>query len=336
MTIPVGIPVVTYLGRSRERIRGVDSDRLLSCLEHGGLRIRCLLMHGSDSELETISKRHPTIVLPEFMDRPQARIVEALRTEEGAARLAAVAARLRTLDVELGLVFYGAWLPPELFHVPRRGFLNFHPAPLPDLIGWECDSFAILQGRTSLHSTVHRVVEGYDEGEVVAISREIPIDDLAVPPELLEIQTRTAGTLLLDGVDAVLSGRSVECAGCDTRRFSADRASLLGECLLRDTDTVDMAWRRFRAFNGQDIGLRLREDAGGVARYVDDLLVPGIDTGADPVGIAREWGEVVPLRCLDGLVLVRPGGVAPEAPSFREERIPILQTRDTLARRWLR
>jgi methionyl-tRNA formyltransferase len=79
-------------------------------------------------------------------------------------------------DVDLGVSFlYWNRIREPLLSLPRLGFLNFHPAPLPDMRGLGGYNVAILEGRPDWGVSAHFVDEELDTGDLVAVER-FPID----------------------------------------------------------------------------------------------------------------------------------------------------------------
>ena len=81
---------------------------------------------------------------------------------------------------DTGVVFYGNWVPPQLFKIPLNGFINFHPGPLPFLKGMEPDTFAILEGWKKIWGTVHKVDEHFDTGLIIAMTKKVKIKNYLI------------------------------------------------------------------------------------------------------------------------------------------------------------
>jgi methionyl-tRNA formyltransferase len=81
---------------------------------------------------------------------------------------------LDSLDLDLALsVHYPELVRTAALAVPRRGWLNLHPAYLPFNRGWHTPSWAILEG-TPAGATLHQMVESVDAGPIVA-RREVVV-----------------------------------------------------------------------------------------------------------------------------------------------------------------
>src|SRR3989344_9071381 len=94
---------------------------------------------------------------------PEGRIfsASAIRTEEGKQLLK----ELRP-DYIIGIHF-PYLIPPAILHIPKRGFINLHPAFLPFNRGWHTPSWAIVDG-TPYGATLHFMAEKIDAGDILA------------------------------------------------------------------------------------------------------------------------------------------------------------------------
>jgi len=80
------------------------------------------------------------------------------------------------LNYDLGVsVLYWKKLKDELLSTPRKGVINFHPAPLPEYKGTGGYNLAILESKTSWAVTAHYMNEGIDTGNIIE-SKIFPID----------------------------------------------------------------------------------------------------------------------------------------------------------------
>lgn len=82
--------------------------------------------------------------------------------------------RLRALDPDFIITVYWAHLlKPELFRIPKRGTVNFHPALLPMNRGWYPHVHSLMDG-TPTGVTLHAIDETADTGPVWA-QAEVPV-----------------------------------------------------------------------------------------------------------------------------------------------------------------
>jgi methionyl-tRNA formyltransferase len=336
--------VIAYIGRYRSRC-GIDSGfSLVQDLQAAGLELSTVLVNAGDQLADQLAGHVPVTQLPAFLSLPRAQIRKHIEEPTHQAELEQCAAQLESLRPSVGLLYYGSWLPPRLSRIPSRGFLNFHPAPLPYLRGFECNTFAILRGCPRFHATVHVVRDDYDDGPVYAVSPEETLDPWCVPPELLARVDRHAPAALVEGLHNLRADRRITDMSCppDAREFVADRSRLLEQCTVDwAEDSMVTLWRRFRAYCGQHTGVRLRALVDGACRFVDDVLVldskPHADAGRtlgahDGDG---EWHGCPTVAAKDGTVVLRLGEDAPAQPGFREGGCPTIMNRDLLRTRCL-
>jgi methionyl-tRNA formyltransferase len=152
-------------------------------------------------------------------------------------------AELRGLDLGVSFLYWKRIEQP-LLTLPRLGFLNFHPAPLPDMRGVGGYNVALLEGRAEWGVSVHFVDEDLDTGDLVAVER-FPIDpevdtafslDLKSQERLLE--------LFRSVVDRLLAGEELPRTPQGEGRYVSRRE--LEE--LRKVRPGDDLHRKLRAF----------------------------------------------------------------------------------------
>ena len=84
---------------------------------------------------------------------------------------------------DLGVSYcYPKKIPNELLIIPKLGFVNYHPGPLPKYKGPNEYDEAIKNKETHWGVTVHDMSEEYDSGKI----REILEFDLHEPPTSVE------------------------------------------------------------------------------------------------------------------------------------------------------
>jgi methionyl-tRNA formyltransferase len=93
-------------------------------------------------------------------------------------------------DIDLVVSFlYWKRIKPPLISLPRRGCINFHPAPLPAYKGLGGYNFAILHRQESWGATAHYVDEAIDTGPIIDV-REFSFDWRSATALSLERATR--------------------------------------------------------------------------------------------------------------------------------------------------
>ncbi|HEX2528207.1 MAG TPA: formyltransferase family protein [Geminicoccus sp.] len=99
-------------------------------------------------------------------------------------------------------------LPADLLGHPRLGFLNVHPAKLPEWRGPFPIFWQLLTGRGSIGVTVHRLQAGEDDGPIL-LQGEVPVQSGARHADLALQVAREGGRLLLDCLDQVIDRTAV-------------------------------------------------------------------------------------------------------------------------------
>jgi methionyl-tRNA formyltransferase len=221
---------------------------------------------------------------------------------------------LRDPEPDLGVCFYGNWLPPDLYGLPRHGFLNFHPGPLPELRGMEPETFAVLEGRASTHGSVHRVAEDYDAGPILTRTAPVPLTRCTPPAPLARALARRGVGAMVRAVDALERGAAQSEPQDAGRATKATRSLALAASRLDPVqDDARRAGRRLRAFWGQEGGICLKVSLEGEQHQVLDLetwtgVYPGVP--GDLLGRYRGDGPFAGgpiLRIADGVAVLRLG-----------------------------
>ncbi len=134
-------------------------------------------------------------------------------TEPGVAlakanRLADVADRVLALGADLGvIVAYGGLVREPLLSAPRLGWINLHFSLLPRWRGAAPVQHAIMAGDEVTGSSVFRLVEELDAGDVYA-KAERPIGPDETAGEVLQSLAESGAGLLAGVVDALAEGRA--------------------------------------------------------------------------------------------------------------------------------
>lgn len=92
-------------------------------------------------------------------------------------------------DVAVSYLYWRILRDPLLGH-PKRGVINFHPAPLPEFKGTAGYNMAILEARDDWGVTAHYVDEGVDTGPIIEVFR-FSIDSEAETAQSLEEMSQT-------------------------------------------------------------------------------------------------------------------------------------------------
>lgn len=255
-----GCRVAPLIGGCRP---GLDEDlgeRFLHGLTGMPVSIACVLVHPEDRLIPVARALGLEVLpLPGMLCGPRARIRSSLADPECQQRLEDWLTRFRAHAPDVGLVFYGWWVPPALYQVPRCGMINFHPAPLPQHRGFEPDTAAVLYGLPSTHGTFHRIAHDFDTGDVVWETESVPLTRWETPPSVLDKVTRTAISELEALFQAIRRGQLAVRPQPVDEAGEVNLHQLAPESVIDwsedDHATID---RRNRAFNGQPSHARLR------------------------------------------------------------------------------
>lgn len=80
-------------------------------------------------------------------------------------------------DFDLGISYcYSRLITEPLLSKPRLGFINFHPAPLPDYKGGDPYTQAVNDKVMKWGCTAHYMNEKYDEGKIIKVL-EFPLHE---------------------------------------------------------------------------------------------------------------------------------------------------------------
>lgn len=75
-------------------------------------------------------------------------------------------------DFELGVSYcYPRKITEPILSMPKKGFINYHPGPLPEYKGPNEYENAIKNSETSWGVTVHYMDKGFDTGEIIKIKK---------------------------------------------------------------------------------------------------------------------------------------------------------------------
>lgn len=126
--------------------------------------------------------------------------------DPASARDPAFLARLRELDVDLGVVVaYGRILPKEALEAPRLGCINAHASLLPALRGAAPIERAVLAGLTETGVTIMQMNEGLDEGDIILLS-PMTVPDSMTGTELRAALAERSAEVLAEALDLFAAG----------------------------------------------------------------------------------------------------------------------------------
>lgn len=73
---------------------------------------------------------------------------------------------------DLGVSYcYPRKILPDLLYIPKKGFINYHPHPLPEYKGLDSYENAVKDKVSSYGVSVHYMDEEYDTGKIIKVDR---------------------------------------------------------------------------------------------------------------------------------------------------------------------
>lgn len=322
-----GLRVLLYVGRFRPESQtdfGAELIRRIRASRH--TIAGCIFSRNDPLAVRVKRSGAPVFELLPMLDQPLSGIRADLRNRECRKKLAAWLAGLSLLRSDIGVSFYGSWMPPELFSLPALGFINYHPSPLPDLRGVEPDTFAVLEGRRKMWGTVHKVSEAYDEGSIVGRTAGMKVTRHMTPVVVLNTLTKYGISAILRALNRFHNNSVTFEKQANRQTVDAGRKRAQRESAIKwSSDDMDMIHRRLLAFCGQDIRIRLKADVGGKRYCVRDLEIhrgrfpgkPG-DIIGKYCGRGKYFGQPI-VRARGGVVAMDLGrAIGPRANSPEE------------------
>lgn len=118
-----------------------------------------------------------------------------------------VLSRVRALEPDLGVIYGGPILRPELFEIPRLGTLGIHHGRLPAYRGKKTTFWEMYHGEERAGVTIQRLNAGLDTGDVIRQGL-VPTGRKRYGRVWYEVQA-TGVTLFVEAVLATLRGEAV-------------------------------------------------------------------------------------------------------------------------------
>ncbi len=100
---------------------------------------------------------------------------------------------------------YRPLLKSAILNIPAHGCINLHFGLLPRYGGCYPIAWAILNGEKQAGSTLHYMVESFDEGDIIAQS-SVPIQEETTARELFDSMSEAAAKLFIDSYPALSEG----------------------------------------------------------------------------------------------------------------------------------
>jgi len=119
--------------------------------------------------------------------------------------------QVRRLDPDLGLVYGGPILKPELFRIPKIGTLGIHHGRLPEYRGKKTTFWEMFNGEALAGITIQSIDAGIDTGRVIARSA-VPIERKSYSRVWRDVQ-EVGVALFIDAVLRTAAGEPGTGAG---------------------------------------------------------------------------------------------------------------------------
>ncbi len=267
---PNSFKIILYLGDTRPSDSEDYGLKLLLELERNNYNVAAIIIKESDPiNLYPAIKLKKRLFIPEALTLIKPKIEEMLNDAESSREVSIWLDKIGEIDADLGIIFYGNWLPPRLFNIPKLGFINYHPGPLPFLKGMEPDTFIILEGWRKVWGAVHKVEANFDTGYIITKSRPLMISKYSTPIEVLVKLTNLGVEAIIRALKKILNNephyKLKEGSAATVARAKKEST------IFWDRDSNDIIDRKLRAFCGQDIKIRLKASIDNKLYFIYDL-----------------------------------------------------------------
>lgn len=255
-----GLRLLLYFGKSRPTDRVDHALSLIKRLEAEQHSIVGIILEEDDPIQIYPEIQYKNIIpLPSILATKISSIKKNIENPEHNRIFASFLAQVRATSPDLGVVFFGYWVPPQLYSIPGRGFINYHPGPLPFFRGMEPDTFIILKGLNRAWGAVHFVSSSFDTGDILYRTRKIRVHSWDTPVSVLSRLCDAGVTLILKTVRLIYKGKHIPQKQLKGEGSTATlREARIHSCIDWFLDSNTILDRKLRAFCGQDIGVRLK------------------------------------------------------------------------------
>ena len=322
--------ICLFIGSHRPASGRRDSgEDLIRALLHQDLNLSAVYVRPDDPLRKKRYKNCTIQSIPKLMRQPRKQILQSFQEKEFFDDWTPWLDAFLSEKYSLGLVYFGSWIPPELFRAPDLGFINFHPGPLPALRGFEAETWAILTDMRCFYGTVHKVSMEYDEGEIIWRTPLIRIRSKETPELLLQRTCYAGINHIQDLVRRLHAGDMISYPQKITDGISASVKLVSSRARVNwSEDSLAVLDRKNRAFNGQYISVPFTLEHNGEDRIIRDIYpLHGEQKGGlgEFLGIYQKRGEFEGremFQALDGIMvtaLLPPGATKPNRASVFTE-----------------
>jgi methionyl-tRNA formyltransferase len=225
--------------------------------------------------------------------------------------------QLKTIPFDLGISFYADWLPPMLINLPRFGFINLHPAPLPMLTGYEAERFHVLTDHRKSWGTIHYLAEKFDVGNILARGNMTELPEDMTPMTVYEQLIAHSIPALLQVINNFAQNRTTIIGEPQNEmlRTYATHQDAIRESVIRwEADSNRKLDCRFRAYCTANDGISLHAIINQQLCEITNMIIlpeqtpnskissPGQIIGNYPK--PKPFQNAIAVKTLEGVALV--------------------------------
>lgn len=216
---------------------------------------------------------------------------------------------IKKYDASIGLmVTFSYKLPREVFNLPKKGFFNVHPGPLPGYRGPDPVFWQIKNKEKYAGAVIHKVDDSFDTGPIVLSEKiRLSVTDTygILTTKLSELIAGMAGTLMkMAGFDIAIPSRvQLTENAFYYKKQSADDISISWKNM--DADTIVSLvnacnpWNKgaVTKFNNKVIRVLVAEKIEPNTRYPIPLL-PGkvLEIDGEGVTVSAAYNSIVKIK----------------------------------------
>jgi methionyl-tRNA formyltransferase len=214
----------------------------------------------------------PWLNMHPLLGQPRRAIAKALSQGSRRAEFEMWLSTIAQFQPDVGVALLTGWIPGPMMSAPRLGFINFHPGALPQTRGIEPESFAILTGDYA-HGTAHVMTAEFDEGNILATTRPVLIEETDCPLHLLRKLSLAAPEAILEAMGRLSRGETGE------PQTSWDGPAATLENLRRALSirlgeiSAPQLKRAIQSCRGHALGMRVNSVVGGQYLVFDPAVV---------------------------------------------------------------
>lgn len=183
--------------------------------------------------------------------------------------------QLKHIPFDLGISFYANWLPPVVINLPRLGFINLHPAPLPMLTGYEAERFHVLIDHRQSWGTIHYLAEKFDAGNILAYGNTVELPENMTPMTVYEQLIGNCIPVLRQVLDDFACGKPMigEPQNETLRTYATHQDAVRESVIQWETDSNRKIDCRFRAYCTANDGMTLHAMINHQLCEIADIMI---------------------------------------------------------------